>query len=456
MNKLKNIITIPKRAAINSVRIKNQSIIMAVICFTGAFLLLFAVMLFDCAVKLKNLTNLPYMEHYFFYETDKYAIPPIMSNKVNVYGDNAIFVLDKFEIVEEIFGSSRYYQNTNLNYISVKNEIVESARAAKFLWIVMPNSKYDASFITGERVLLSGRHITIQDYKNKTSDVLVDEILAKINGLAVGSYIHTDSEESYKIVGIYKTVRNESVIRAYYDVPQNLIIASNKPETAEIITSGTYDVYLKFKANISENVRNEFFEYITSLGVTGEDRFSRYEFISVRELNKINNSGIFTVFNIALASVVAIFIIIISSIYIFINIISNSRQKEILLYKALGEKKKNIIITFWLELVYISIPSIIFGIISCSVLCGGYIKDLFIYFAGQMSPENMRFTSSIFIKSVQNVGDLITQYTSAQNTAEIAAVIFIIVFMIIGICILLQITTILNKKAIMLLTERKN
>ncbi len=453
MNKFKKIAAITKRAALNSVRIKNQSIIMAIICFAGAFLILFSVLLFNCAILLKNLTNLPYMDHYLFYGTDKNANPPVIDKNVILYGDYAIFTLEKFEIVEEIIGSSRYYQNTDLKYISTKNEV--SDKTGKFNWTVIPNSEYDDSFVRGERIIVSGRHVTIEDYRNKTNCVIIDEVLAKANGVKVGSEIKTNEDETFKIVGIYKTLKTEKNIETYADIPQNLIIASNQPETAEIITYGTYDVYLKFNDGVSEATKKDFFEYIASLGITGEDRFNRYSFISVEELNKINNSGITTVFNIAAVSMAAVFMIIAASVYIFINIILNSRRREILLYKALGEKRRNVIASFLLEIAYVAVPSIILGIAACHLLCRDYIRDLFVHFASQMSPENLRSTSSVAIKTVQNTGKLVEHYTSAQNIPQIFAGIFIVLLLIAGVCLAAQLSALLNKKTITLLTERK-
>lgn len=453
MDKFKKITTIPKRAAINSVRIKNQNISMAVIFFAGAFLILFSVLLLNCAVLLKNLTNLPYMDHYLFYATDKNANPPVIDKNVNVFGDHVIFALEKFEIVDEIIGSSRYRQNTNLNYISTGNEATN--RTGTLTWTVMPNSEYDDSFIKGERVLVSGRHVAIGDYKNKTNCVMIDEMLAKANGITVGSTVQTSNEESFKIVGIFKTVKIEKNVDSYADMPQNLIIASNQPEIAEIISYGTYDVYLKFKEGVSETTKKDFFEYIALLGITGEERFNRYNFIAVNELNKINNSGITTVFNIAIVSMVAVFIIIAASIYIFVNIILNSRWREILLYKALGEKRRNVILTFLLELTYVAVPSTILGIAACLGLCRDYIRDLFIHFASQMSPENLRSTSSVAIQTVQSTGDLVTHYTSGESMLQISAGIFLILLLLAGICVSVQIRALLNKKAIILLTEKK-
>ncbi len=445
-----------KRAWRNAQRMRSQSFAVAFSCFLVAFLMLFTVLMYNSASLLSNITNLPYIDCYLYYMADLNKYPIAIDTNIGAfYGDDIKNELVKFEIVCEVFSTDKYEVRTDVSYFSKNGDVREGG--GKLYWWVVPASEYENDFIKGERLLTSGRHITKEDHDSGAAVVIIDEMLAKANSISVGDSISV-GEEKFTVVGLFTTVRIEKYPSLAIDMPQNAIFSSSAPKSAGEKV-GMQNIYMRLRSDVNDEARESFIEYLEELHYTGTSGTAQYPyeygFISVEELNSGYNAGVKTALSIATLSVISVVAISVCALYVMINIIINSRRREILLSKALGERRSNTVLTFLLEIGFVSVPSVALGIGVCYLACREYIKALFLHFASLMTPQSLRNTSSLVIAEHMGTAELLAGYTTPEEIALIAAVIFASIILLSALFIYIGVKRKQQEKTISLMSERK-
>jgi len=158
-----------------------------------------------------------------------------------------------------VYVTKTYEKELKISPVNTQNEI-SAKEYGDFPVFVIPSSAYDSSFRKGERVLVSGRHITPAD--SETYALLLDEKLADGNGLAVGDSVimsGVNGDVEYSIAGIFRTVKIQREVSLQQDVLCNAVIASGVPDESGQRPSQMYDLFVKFSHDI--DIKG-FFEYM--------------------------------------------------------------------------------------------------------------------------------------------------------------------------------------------------
>ncbi len=447
------------RAWRNVFRIKNQSIAVASLCFSIAFLMLFTVLMYNSATLLADMTDLPYLDCYSYYGKNYISDPAIIEKEfgIDTSFSRSVGIFRRFKIVKEIFLSTKYEVRTDVYYFSQSGDVRHNEKGVSLYWWVVPDSEYDDDFMKGERLLTKGRHITKEDHDSGAAVVIIDELLAKANSISVGDSIST-GEEKFTVVGLFNTTRIEKYPERAKDMPQNMIFSSKEPEEYEERV-GIRNIYMRLQEGVSEEQAEEFFAHIKELGHTGLDEggYYAYEYCitPVSEMNEGYNAGVKTALSIAMLTVASVILISLCALYVMANVIINSRRREILLSKALGERRSNTVLTFLLEIGFVSVPSVALGIGVCYLACREYIKALFLHFASLMTPQSLRNTSSLVIAEHMGTAELLAGYTTPEEIALIAAVIFTSIIILSALFIYIGVKRKQQEKTISLMSERK-
>ncbi len=402
---------INRNAFLNVSRLWKKYAVFALVCFAGALALTFSALLFYCAQMLTAMLDLPYPDYCIALSYSTGTDDKVYSAEIGDTGEYLLWMLPKFEIVEEAFSTQKYKQETKL--FSYDSSYKKSENENNQLpWTVILESEYDDAFRKGERMLVKGRHLTAEDYYNDSNSVLIDEEMAKLNGLNIGSSFEISGGDLYNVAGIFRTISFNAEVKSSLDIPVNMIYSSGVPKEAESLHA-MYNLYVKFKDGVTREKAGKLLENLKATGILGESVYNDFTLLPVNELNKISNEGLHDLFRISLYLCFAVSAITVIAISVFGTFMVRSRQKEIFLKRALGEKNSAVFLCFFTEFIITAIPSAVLGAAFCFVFMFGYLQKLFVYFANQISVENIHASSSIFIAETvrmsgnieQNIGE---------------------------------------------------
>lgn len=439
-----------RNSLINVTRLKDKYIFLAIISFVGSALILAALMTINSTAKLNKMLDLPYEN---FYQAIPLSNELADSNEtiyLNAWGYSAETFLKAHTAIETIYITKTYTKEIAIAPINTQN-VISERESGKFPVFVMPNSAYDNSFRKGERILVSGRHITPSD---STSFVLLlDERLATENHLSTGDNVVMSGDTgdvTFTVVGIYKTLKMQREVSSSQDMLCNAIIASSVPDENGQNPSQMYDLYIKFAPHTDIP---GFLNYMDSFPNIYSPTSAGFQFVSVNEINATYNQGVNTLFSISSFLLVALVVTIICSTIAFCRVLISYRRHEILIMRALNAPPSRIIRQFLIETVYVYAPFSVIGSIISAFVCRSIIGQLLVYFSSMVTPENLRNTSSYYIENINNIRLSTIENLPLNTLIPLCIVTFLILVLITVCCITLQLAVIIREKPMALLRE---
>ncbi|EHR36314.1 ABC transporter permease [Helcococcus kunzii] len=254
------------------------------------------------------------------------------------------------------------------------------------------NTNKNTLFTSGVFILKEGKHIN----KNDRNKILIHEEYAKKNGLKLKDKIHlelfqTDNSSSgkqseFEIVGIFSGKKQETYTGLSSDFSENMmftdyestqkalgkendnisnkiVIYSNSPESAKETLTKLKELNFDWSKYDLEKDSKAFDETLESLG-------------GIKKIIKMMT------YLIMLGGIIVLSLILILWL--------RERIYEIGILLSIGIKKINIILQFIIELIFISIPSILF-----SVFIGNFLVKQIM--SGFLSSNNIEaFTNNLF------------------------------------------------------------
>ena len=286
----------------------------------------------------------------------------------------------------------------------------------------------------GSIKIISGKTFTDLDIENGNNVILISKEVANKNKLSVGDKIKLGSqiniysanspivEEEYEIIGIFETkteyekdtegnlVKIESNYVDTIFMPNEAIKNIHDKVDIEVKKQGvdsydTFSLKVKYELNSIDELEEFKSENLTSLpkGYVFEDNSASISSVIVPMNNMKDLSNI-----IVYASIIASIIIIGLVMVLFCK----ERKKEMGIYLALGEKKKNIAMQLLLETLIVSIIAITISIFTGNIIAKNVSnKMLKNQITEQISKENQNNYNS----SDLNEEEIIDNYKVSLN-----------------------------------------
>lgn len=424
-----------RRIFLNIYLLRHFYVPLSLLCIICSVVGMFVMELFQGALLLKEVSYIPYTNYYLVSVLDKNNAVLTNDNHLNKDGLAAISYLDFFENIDDIMISELCSANANL-YRFNKDMSISTAQSGLFPWTIVSESTFDDSFRNAECFLVKGRHITNSDI----NAALIDIELAKANNIDIGDVFTTQTGDIFSVVGIYQTIKIDSVINNYLDIPNNMIFASNQPSDADIID--TYNLYVSFLFPYSPTEITQFSEKLTHLLASNNQ--TSYSLTSVEQLNKDSNGGVLSMLQLSVCCIIIMCVTIFIALYSFLSTFYRRRQKEFLLYNALGKKKKCIIIEFFFELSFIIIPSSVIGVLLCNGFFLRHLKNIISYFEKLVSIDTIFSTSTLSLNKTESISSGIYNQLQINHFAK-DSFLFIFFFSLIT-CVCLLIINRASKK----------
>ena len=290
----------------------------------------------------------------------------------------------------------------------------------------------------GSIKIISGKTFTDLDIENGNNVILISKEVANKNKLSVGDKIKLGSqiniysanspivEEEYEIIGIFETkteyekdtegnlVKIESNYVDTIFMPNEAIKNIHDKVDIEVKKQGvdsydTFSLKVKYELNSIDELEEFKSENLTSLpkGYVFEDNSASISSVIVPMNNMKDLSNI-----IVYASIIASIIIIGLVMVLFCK----ERKKEMGIYLALGEKKKNIAMQLLLETLIVSIIAITISIFTGNIIAKNVSnKMLKNQITEQISKENQNNYNS----SDLNEEEIIDNYKVSLNVKTI-------------------------------------
>jgi len=439
-----------RNSFINVIRLKDKYILLAIISFIGSALMLAAFITINSTSKLNKMLTLPYECYYQAVPLNKAQHTSGDIVYLNAWGASAEQFLKAHTVVDTVYVTKTYEKELKISPVNTQNEI-SAKEYGDFPVFVIPSSAYDSSFRKGERVLVSGRHITPAD--SETYALLLDEKLADGNGLAVGDSVimsGVNGDVEYSIAGIFRTVKIQREVSLQQDVLCNAVIASGVPDESGQRPSQMYDLFVKFSHDI--DIKG-FFEYMDRFPGVYSPTYAGFQFVSVKELNASYNQGVNTLFSVSIVMLVVLVVTVACATVAFCKVLVSHRRREILIMRALNAPSSRVMQQFLAETVYVHAPFSVIGAVTSVFAFRKIIGELLVLFSSAVTPENLSNTSSFHIEYINNIRLSTVEYLPLGTLLSfIAAVFFIMLFITVS-CVVLQMTAFNREKMMVLLQE---
>lgn len=377
---------------------KGKYAILSLIFVLSACVALFVISMINSAGKLYDMMNVPYKEYYSVtqFNNSSTKVESDIGTDLGISGVRMRRYFEYFEIVDDVLLTAEYKTETKLAAFNAKLAS-NKKEVSTLIFTEVPNSEYDEAFRRGDKVLISGRHLTQNDYRAEKDYVIIDEELAELNSLKVGDTFVTDYDDvKYTVIGIYRTLNYSGKVVVALDVPANLLFTSHAHEDAKILTS--YDFYVKFKNGTKKEDAYAFFDAFIDTEIMGIEYYAGlngYEMKSVEDLNREQNSGFYSLLLISVSSGIFLLLVVLVSVIVYSFVMYKKRERELLLYSILGKKKWKVHVGVLVEHILIVIPSVILGIVACRVFFIDLLVDIVAYFEKMISVENVHATTSL-------------------------------------------------------------
>jgi ABC-type lipoprotein release transport system permease subunit len=300
----------------------------------------------------------------------------------------------------------------------------------------IPGAEYTDCFNNGDKYLIEGREITREDNEKSAAVVMLDSLVADINGFKIGDkitlerlseapYLDKNREswvkKSYEIVGIFKTVAQISgseptpmeIENNKIYIPVNSMFEDGQVDTEEL--------YIRFP---SEKAAKDFQSYINGHNTYLKEfnLLSPFEIrlVSVKGMNMTKTAPLHD-----LAAVFSALIVFVSAagliaVIISIFLIINQRLKEIGILVSMGMSFKKTAGVFVTEILLLAVVAISVSA-GLSLLPSEFIIDSVIErTAAEMSPRNLQ-NSSVDLLLSENA-EFSAETGTDYDFIEIAAV----------------------------------
>lgn len=377
---------------------KGKYAILSLIFVLSACVALFVISMINSAEKLYDMMNVPYKEYYSVtrFNNEATKVESDIGTDLGIAGRAMRRYFEYFEIVDDVLLTAEYKTETKLAAFNAKLAS-NKKEVSTLIFTEVPNSEYDEAFRRGDKVLISGRHLTQDDYRAEKDYVIIDEELAELNSLKVGDTFVTDYDDvKYTVIGIYRTLNYSGKVVVALDVPANLLFTSHAHEDSKALTS--YDFYVKFKNGTKKEDAYAFFDAFIDTKIMGIEQYAGlngYEMKSVEDLNREQNSGFYSLLLISVSSGIFLLLVVLVSVIVYSFVMYKKRERELLLYSILGKKKWKVHVGVLVEHILIVIPSVILGIVACRVFFIDLLVDIVAYFEKMISVENVHATTSL-------------------------------------------------------------
>lgn len=301
----------------------------------------------------------------------------------------------------------------------------------------------------GSIKIISGKTFTDEDIKNGNNVIIISEQVANKNKLNVDDKIKLGSqidiysansiiiEDEYEIIGIFETktqyekdsegkiieIESEYIDTIY--MPNEAIKnihnkVTNEIKKQNVNTYDTFSIITKYELNSIDDVDMFKSENLSNLpkGYVFEDNSESISSVTVPMNNMKDLSNI-----IVYASVIASVIIIGFIMILFCK----ERKKEMGIYLALGEKKKNIAYQLLLETLLVSIVAITISVFTGNIIAKNVSNKML---------ENQIIEQSTKIENNYNSYELIDSETITDNytvSLDIKTILMIYIVAIISI-----------------------
>lgn len=444
--------TILRNAWTNVVRLRDRYAVLAVITFFGAALIAASLLTMNSASQLGEMLALPYADCYKAVPIGQAHPDAEKITYLEGWGYSAEMFLRAHRAVEELHITKAYTKKLRVSPFNTKNAPADS-ESGKFPVFVMPNSAYDGSFRKGERILVSGRHLTPEDAGK--SVLLLDERLARANRLSLHDTVEMhgdDGEARYEIVGLFCTVRPQREAVSADDIDANAVIASSVPDESGLKLTQMYDLYVKFAPGTDIA---GFLAYMDRFGSTFGPSEAGFQFVSVAAMNDAYNKGVNTLFSISVILLLALILTVLCALTAFVRVLLAARRREMLILRALNASAKRIAAQLVCEMLYVLLPFAALGSAISAALSGRSIEKLLVRFATAVSPENLRNTSSAFLDSVGSISRAASAYIPVRVSVSVCTLVTASLGLLLLGCALAQIALFSREKMMALLTEDK-
>ncbi len=288
--------------------------------------------------------------------------------------------------------------------------------------------------------IISGNNFTDEDIKNGNNVILISEQVANKNKLSVGDKIKLGSqidpysansqvvEEEYEIIGIFETksqyekdtdgnlVEIESQYVDTIYMPNNAIKSIHDKVITEVKKQGTdaYDTFSiinKYQLNSIDVVEEFKSENLNNLpkGYVFEDDSESISSVTGPMNNMKDLSNI-----IVYASIVASIIIIGLIMVLFCK----ERKKEMGIYLALGERKKNIAMQLLFETLLVAIMAITISVFTGNMIAKNVSNKML---QNQITEQNTKLSENNYYNYDSLIDDeeIISNYNVSLNGSTI-------------------------------------
>lgn len=433
---------------LNIFRLRQYYIPLMLLCFVCSAVGVFVIELFRGALLLSEVSYLPYKDYYLISYIDESSVVPTDTTSLGIGGYIIEETLHYFENTEDTMLSELCSADARLRYFR-KDMSVSENESGKLPWKVVPESAYDDSFRTSERVLVSGRHILSGD----TNAALIDKELAEINGIKVGDTFTAQNDTVYTVVGLYQTLGVNSVINDSLDVPNNMIFTSTEPDGAKTID--TYNLYVSFRYPYSEEDVKRLEDRITELMTNGDSTYDvRYAMTSVDKINRDSGKGVSSMLRLSVCCIVIMCVTLFIALYSFISAFYRKRQKEFILCNAIGKKKSRISLDFCTELIFAVVPSAVIGALVSNLFFLRLLRDIILYFEKMVSAETIHSTSTLTLYKSASISEGLTDRLQMNYFAADSA-LFLLCFLLIACICMLSICRASRKWSVMKMFSEK-
>ena len=299
--------------------------------------------------------------------------------------------------------------------------------------------------------IISGNSFTDEDIKNANNVILISEQVANKNKLSVGDKIKLGSqidpysansqvvEEEYEVIGIFETksqyekdtdgnlVEIESQYVDTIYMPNDAIKNIHDKVIAEVKKQGTnaYDTFsiiTKYQLNSIDVVEEFKSENLANLpkGYVFEDNSESISSV-IGPMNNMKDLSNIIVYASIIASIIIIGLIMV--------LFCKERKKEMGIYLALGEKKKNIAYQLLLETLLVSIIAITVSTFTGNIIAKNVSNKML---ANQITEQNNKLTDNNYYNSDSLIDEdeIISNYNVSLSISTILIIYGVAIFSI--------------------------
>ena len=304
---------------------------------------------------------------------------------------------------------------------------------------------------TGDIRITSGKTFTDEDIKNGNNVILISEQVANKNKLSVGDKIKLGSqvdpysansqvvEEEYEVIGIFETksqyekdtdgnlVEIESQYVDTIYMPNDAIKNIHDKVITEVNKQGTnaYDTFsiiTKYQLNSIDVVEEFKSENLTNLpkGYVFEDNSESISSV-IGPMNNMKDLSNIIVYASIIASIIIIGLIMV--------LFCKERKKEMGIYLALGEKKKNIAMQILLETLLVSIIAITISTFTGNAIAKNVSNKML---ENQIIEQNNKLTDDNYYNSDSLIDEeeIISNYNVSLSINTILIIYAVAIFSI--------------------------